>query len=261
MSQIAGKRSASCSSTKVVIPLLRVHRPCWMLLVLLTLLSSASGAYSTKNLPRSEEGTCRFDLMSVAVFSCVQPNGVPRPLSQSCCNALLHAIDQVPDSEVSGACCLCRYMKEKVASAGLNRAYVLCNGKDRHIIAKWSLFPIKKCSEECTKRSTSSVDMGTSGNEDSPVVRAEESPAVRAEDSPVVPVHGSGTTKGIWITVAVVIMMGAICCWYFRRFKAATKASPQRRTSSQEADHQAGHRRSVVPSSPAKLKERRLSSS
>ncbi|CAN6325855.1 unnamed protein product [Urochloa humidicola] len=217
MPQIAGKRSrCSCSSTKAVIPVLRVHGPCWMLMVLLMVLSSACGAYSAKNIPRTEEGECRYDLTSVAAWSCVQPSGVSRPPSQSCCNALMHAIDQVPGSQVSGACCLCRYMKEKLARAELAMAYVMCNGKDRHIVAKWSLFPIKKCSAECTKRSTSSVDMGTSGAEESPVVRAEESPVVRAEESPlvraeerpVVPVQCT-TKQGIWIVLAVVSSGGA----------------------------------------------------
>ncbi|CAL4896858.1 unnamed protein product [Urochloa decumbens] len=227
----------------------RLRRLCWMSLVLLTALSSASGAYAAKNIPRSEEGTCRFDLTSVAAFSCASSP----PPSQSCCNALLHAIDQVPGSQVSGACCLCRYLKEKEDPVALATAYVMCNGKDKHIVAEWSLLSaIKRCSAECTRRSTSTADMGTSTSEDSPVVGAEDTPVVRTEESPVVPVHGN--RKGIWIAVAAVIVMGAICFWYFRRFKAATSLTAQRRTSSQEAEPRAGRRRSVAPSSPAKLK-------
>ncbi|OEL31773.1 hypothetical protein BAE44_0007210, partial [Dichanthelium oligosanthes] len=58
----------------------------------------------------------------------------------------LHATDQIPANGESGACCLCRYMKEKVGPPELATAYVLCKGKGMHVISKWSSFPITNCS-------------------------------------------------------------------------------------------------------------------
>lgn len=120
---------------------------CWLWVVLLTVLSS-SGANSAEGTPRTEEGRCRYDLTSVAALSCVllDADGASRTPSESCCNAVLYAIDEVPAIDVSGACCLCRYLKEKEGPSGLATAYMVCNGKGRDLVAKWLSSPIKSCS-------------------------------------------------------------------------------------------------------------------
>ena len=120
--------------------------PCWLGVVLLTVLLSPSHACSAKYTRASEEGKCRYDLTSIATLSCVRPDGVWRPSSHTCCNALLYAIDQVPSSDVSGACCLCHYLKERGAPIKLATSYVMCNGEDKHVVTEWS-FPIKTCSD------------------------------------------------------------------------------------------------------------------
>ncbi|RCV36525.1 hypothetical protein SETIT_7G325700v2 [Setaria italica] len=205
----------------------RFHRQFLLWVVLLTVLLSASTAYSAKNPPK-QEGQCRYDLTSIAALSCMQKDAVRRPPSHACCKALLYAVDQVPVEDVSGACCLCRYMKEKVLAAGLATAYILCNGKDSRIVAKWSSFPITRCLDDCGQgNSTSSQAHGTGNRE----------------------AHVSGMV--IWVTVAVLIVIGVICFWYFRRFKAAGNAIQPR----------AGRRRRSVGPSSAKRKEKRSSSS
>ncbi|KAF8707272.1 hypothetical protein HU200_030281 [Digitaria exilis] len=205
---------------------------CWLWVVLLTVLISPSGANSAEGTPRTEEGKCRYHLTSLAALSCVllDADGASRKPSESCCNALLYAIDEVPASDVSGACCLCLYLKEQNGPTGLATAYIACNGKDRDTIAKWSSFPIKSCSAECGQGNSSSL--GTE-HEDSPSVQA------------------VSTGKVIWVAVVVFIVIGlAVCFWYFRRFKAADSASESR----------AGRRRSVGSSS-AKRKEKKFLSS
>lgn len=89
-------------------------------------------------------GSCRYEKTSVAVLTCLQPGGKWSPPSASCCKALLYAIDQLPGSVEKGACCLCRYMRAKGASPGLVMSYSMCQGKDRHIVNRWT-FPIKPC--------------------------------------------------------------------------------------------------------------------
>jgi hypothetical protein len=151
----------------------RLHMSCCLWVVLLTVLLSSSGASSAKHTTRSEEGNCRYDLTSIATLSCVLPDGVWRPPSHSCCNALLYAIDQVPSSDVSGACCLCRYLKEKEGtSTKLAAAYVMCNGEDKHIVTEWS-FLITSYLIDCGHGTISS-------------------PGIEHEDTPVVQAHGTG---------------------------------------------------------------------
>ncbi|OQU78721.1 hypothetical protein SORBI_3008G038801 [Sorghum bicolor] len=171
----------------------------------------------------------------------MQPAGVWKPSSQTCCNALLYAIDQVPASDESGACCLCRYMKERWGPPELATTYILCNGKDRHIISRWPKFHIEECLAACTKTKIS-LDMGSSA------------------DSEVVQVHD--TDKGIWIGVALFSVMVLVYFWYSWRL-AAANASEQPPTPSYQGEPRARRRRSAVPSSPPskKVKERRFSSS
>jgi hypothetical protein len=79
------------------------------------------------------------------------------------------------------------------------------------------------------------------------------------EDIPDVGVHGagSGNGKGILIAVGVLIVMGLICFWDFRRrFKAAASASAHH-----WKEPKAERRRSVGASSSRKPKERRFSPS
>jgi hypothetical protein len=91
-------------------------------------------------------GSCRYEKTSVAVLSCLKPGGGGNwsPPSTACCKALLFAIDQLPGSGESGACCLCRYMRAKGTSPGLVMSYIMCEGKDRHIVNRWT-FPITSC--------------------------------------------------------------------------------------------------------------------
>lgn len=136
-------------NTKILMRVFRflaVHGQFWLWVVVFTVLLSASTAYSAKNPPKPQEGQCRYDLTSIAALSCMQEDSVRKPPSHACCKALLYAIDQVPVEDESGACCLCRYMKRKIKTAGLATAYILCNGKDRRIVAKWSSVP-PRCSD------------------------------------------------------------------------------------------------------------------
>jgi hypothetical protein len=115
-------------------------------LFLLIILASSKQVLSSAEAKREGEGigTCRFDLTSVATLSCVEPDGNWRPPSVSCCEALLYAIDNLPARNESGACCLCRYLSKKYLSHGLALAasYVLCQGKDSHIVTAWSSLPL-----------------------------------------------------------------------------------------------------------------------
>ncbi|RLM98612.1 uncharacterized protein C2845_PM06G13950 [Panicum miliaceum] len=155
-------------------------------------------------------------------------------------------LTKFPASDVSGACCLCRYLKEKAGPpTKLATAYVMCNGEDKHIVTEWS-FPITTCLVDWGQGIISSL-------------------SIEHEDTPVVQAHGTGnegqehvsgigqahvTTKVIWVIVVVFIVIWLICFKYSRRsFKATENASEPR----------SGRRRSVGPSS-AKRKEKRLSS-
>jgi hypothetical protein len=88
----------------------------------------ASQVLSAKLDARDVVGSCRYEKTSVAVLTCLQPGGKWSPPSTACCKALLYAIDQLPGSGESGACCLCR------------------QGKDKHIVNvnRWT-FPITSC--------------------------------------------------------------------------------------------------------------------
>jgi hypothetical protein len=114
-----------------------------VLLFLLLIVLSASQVSSSAEAKKdsAEIGSCRFDLTSVATLSCVEPDGSWRPPSVSCCNALLYAIDHLPASNESGACCLCRYISQRYNHLALATSYVLCKGKDKSIITKWSSAP------------------------------------------------------------------------------------------------------------------------
>jgi hypothetical protein len=106
----------------------------------------ASQVLSAKLDARDVVGSCRYEKTSVAVLTCLQPGGKWSPPSTACCKALLYAIDQLPRSGESGACCLCRYMRAKGTSPGLVMSYIMCQGKDKHIVNvnRWT-FPITSC--------------------------------------------------------------------------------------------------------------------
>lgn len=111
-----------------------------MWLFLLVIFLSTSVANPIREIS-SERGNCHYGLTSVAAFSCVLRNNSGQTPSLTCCRALLYAIDDVPPSGESGACCLCRYLTRKYQSSKLATAYVLCKGKDRHEVANWSVLP------------------------------------------------------------------------------------------------------------------------
>ncbi|XP_066393060.1 uncharacterized protein [Miscanthus floridulus] len=138
---------------------------CQVWLFLLIILASSKQVLSSAEAKREGEeiGTCRFDLTSVATLSCVEPDGNWRPPSVSCCEALLYAIDNLPARNESGACCLCRYLSKKYSSHGLALAtsYVLCQGKDSHIVTAWSSLA-HNCYRVCRRQGNASAyGMGT----------------------------------------------------------------------------------------------------
>lgn len=117
-----------------------------MLVRVLALLFFASHILCAPLDGRDVVGSCRYEKTSAAVFSCIRPDGKRRPPSAACCKTSLYAIDELPASGESGACCLCRYMRVKPVSSGLVMSYVLCKGKDLHIVSNrsspFSSFPI-----------------------------------------------------------------------------------------------------------------------
>ncbi|TVU50909.1 hypothetical protein EJB05_02306 [Eragrostis curvula] len=205
----SGIRKDPCCSRKSRVPRLRAHTACWLWIFVLTLFP-IPGVNSVKGLI---DGSCRYDLTSVAALSCLQPNGAVRPPSLTCCKALLYAVDHVPASDQSGACCLCRYMRDK-EKPELATTYILCKGKDRRIVKKWSSFAMTKCSTVCRKGRDSSLGVGISADEDHSLEN----------------LHNSVKAKGIfhvlWASVMVSVLMGLIC-WYLWRSKMRSNASEQ----------------------------------
>lgn len=249
---MAARRRFTKPEPATTSPSPRLHMPCWLRLwvVLLTLLLSPSHACSAKYTGISEEGKCRYDLTSIATLSCVRPDGVWRPPSDTCCSALLYAIDQVPGSDVSGACCLCRYLKERAGPPKLATTYIMCNGEDKHIVTKWSSFPIKKCLDECGQATISSLGIE---HEDTPGVQTQ---GIINEGKEHVSGIGQthATTKVIWVAVVVFIVI-SIWLIFFSNFRRSFKATEN------ASEPRSGRRRSVGSSSSAKRKEKRLSSS
>jgi hypothetical protein len=94
-----------------------------------------------RQIKRDEIGSCRFDMMSLSSLSCVEPGGIWRPPSMACCSALLNAVDSLPTSSDSGACCLCRYISRRYSDFGLAASYVICKGKDSPILTGWASIP------------------------------------------------------------------------------------------------------------------------
>ncbi|KAF0889465.1 hypothetical protein E2562_024527 [Oryza meyeriana var. granulata] len=166
-----GVAAYSKHGTRTLSPLLRVLKPSQVWVLFLVILLSVSPVHSFTHDESAEIGTCRFDKTSVATLSCKQPDGKWRPPSVTCCNALLNAIDHLPASNERGACCLCRYLHLRYPNDGhgLVSSYVLCQGKDRHIVTTWSSFPIGSCHTVCGQEKASSSGMSNPVQKNHPV--------------------------------------------------------------------------------------------
>ncbi|CAM0883550.1 unnamed protein product [Alopecurus aequalis] len=157
---------------------------------------SASFVCSEAADPNSEEGNCQYNLIGLAVLSCQHhkdPFGLP---STSCCNYLLHAVDEIPPVGESGDCCLCRYTKNRLLTPALATSYISCYGKDRANVAKWT-YPIETCDKACNK---TNILPGMS-------TPAEKNP----QDG-----HGSRNTKILSVAVLLflILLVSSVCfCW------------------------------------------------
>jgi hypothetical protein len=128
-------------------------------------------------------------------------------------------------------------MKERTRVSGLATAYILCNGKDKHIVAKWSLFPIKNCSKgtyilliSCPFKLRTAAPYQLAL-----CVCLQIDVNCRCWCVSV------SNGKGILIAVGVLIVMGLICFWNFRRrFKAAGQQLAQVRTTGRSLRLSAG---------------------
>uniref|UniRef100_M8BRC9 Uncharacterized protein n=1 Tax=Aegilops tauschii TaxID=37682 RepID=M8BRC9_AEGTA len=128
-----------------------------LLVFLLAILLLSTGVHSIRHDTSFSEGTCRYDMISLAVLSCIQPDKPWKSPSVSCCKALIHAIDELPASGENGKCCLCRFMRAKLHYPELAATYISCHGKDRAVVAKWS-FPVVAGCPRATRISTVNAD-------------------------------------------------------------------------------------------------------
>ncbi|TVU40245.1 hypothetical protein EJB05_13698, partial [Eragrostis curvula] len=199
--------------TKLTCPQLRVTTMGQVWLFLLVILFSASHVLADAKKESAQIGSCRFDMTSVASLSCVKPGGIWRPPSVACCNALRYAIDILPSSNESGACCLCRYMFDKYTHFALATSYVLCQGKDRDVVTTWSL-PLN-CYRACRQR-----------NDSFPAPK--EFPVVNVQDISI---------SKLWIAAVAAVALSAIlfvafCCRWWRKpvlNSGERRPTPQRR--------------------------------
>ncbi|CAL5034291.1 unnamed protein product [Urochloa decumbens] len=207
--------------TKSMSPLRRVGQVSLLLLFIFLSASQVSSSAEAKT-ESAEIGSCRFDLTSLATLSCVEPDGSWRPPSTSCCNALLRAIDHLPASNESGACCLCRYISKKYHHFALATSYVLCKGKDTSVITTWSSVP-HHCYMACHRRNASSHGLDTT--------------------AAVLGTHSKDFSRIPWIAALIVASFCAIflaCFFYRRRYKPIPTGEShplnlQRRVSPSEA--------------------------
>uniref|UniRef100_A0A0A8XY04 Uncharacterized protein n=1 Tax=Arundo donax TaxID=35708 RepID=A0A0A8XY04_ARUDO len=236
---------------KSMSPQLRVTTMCQMWLFLLVILLSASQVLSSAEAKKesADIGSCRFDLMSVATLSCVEPGGNWRPPSMACCNALLYAIDLLPAGNESGACCLCRYLDKKYSHFALATSYVLCQGKDKHIVTTWSSFPLY-CYKACHRRNASSHGMGTPAQKDFPAVNVQDT-------------AGRSNSKMVWIAAVAAaafnVILLACCCyrWWHKPVPNSCESQPlnlQRRRLRRETREE--HRSSGMHSSAQRRSSR-----
>ncbi|XP_044948909.1 ankyrin-2-like isoform X1 [Hordeum vulgare subsp. vulgare] len=142
---------AAGQTMKAIVELLRVFTMYLLLVFLLAILLLSTGVHSITHDTSFSEGTCRYDMISVAVLSCMQPDKSWKSPSVSCCKALIYAIDELPASGENGKCCLCRFMRAKLHYPELAATYISCQGKDRAIVAKWS-FPVVVCGKACSRK-------------------------------------------------------------------------------------------------------------
>ncbi|XP_071676993.1 uncharacterized protein [Lolium perenne] len=215
----------------------------------------ASQVLSAKLDARDVVGSCRYEKTSVAVLTCLQPGGKWSPPSTACCKALLYAIDQLPGSGESGACCLCR------------------QGKDKHIVNvnRWT-FPFTSCYRVCPG------NKGTSSTQkDRPVVHAHGASntifmiitSINVPRLPGQPGHLKGATfvdrwisSELCIAAAVVCLVLLVCCWYLWWAKPAANSTKSSQSAGGPFLEAAEHRRlSSGRRDSAQLKLRRTSSS
>ncbi|XP_073355955.1 uncharacterized protein [Aegilops tauschii subsp. strangulata] len=142
---------AAGQTMKAIMELLRVCTMYPLLVFLLAILLLSTGVHSIRHDTSFSEGTCRYDMISLAVLSCIQPDKPWKSPSVSCCKALIHAIDELPASGENGKCCLCRFMRAKLHYPELAATYISCHGKDRAVVAKWS-FPVVVCGKACSRK-------------------------------------------------------------------------------------------------------------
>ncbi|PNT65486.1 hypothetical protein BRADI_4g43175v3, partial [Brachypodium distachyon] len=177
-----------------------------MLVRVLALLFFASHILCAPLDGRDVVGSCRYEKTSAAVFSCIRPDGKRRPPSAACCKTSLYAIDELPASGESGACCLCRYMRVKPVSSGLVMSYVLCKGKDLHIVSNrsspFSSFPITGINQ-----SSSTQYLGP------PLVQQ----AHQGVNNTILKI----TWAGAAVAFCVVLL---VCCWWLWWLKRAANA-------------------------------------
>ncbi|XP_045084301.1 uncharacterized protein [Aegilops tauschii subsp. strangulata] len=106
---------AAGQTMKAIMELLRVCTMYPLLVFLLAILLLSTGVHSITHDTSFNEGTCRYDMISVAVLSCMQPDKSWKSPSVSCCKALTHAIDELPAGGENGKCCLCRFMRASLS--------------------------------------------------------------------------------------------------------------------------------------------------
>ncbi|XP_044395248.1 ankyrin repeat domain-containing protein 17 isoform X3 [Triticum aestivum] len=106
---------AAGQTMKAIMELLRVCTMYLLLVFLLAILLLSTGVHSITHDTSFNEGTCRYDMISVAVLSCMQPDKSWKSPSVSCCKALTHAIDELPAGGENGKCCLCRFMRASLS--------------------------------------------------------------------------------------------------------------------------------------------------
>ncbi|KAM3254266.1 hypothetical protein ACQJBY_048035 [Aegilops geniculata] len=197
---------AAGQTMKAIMELLRVCTMYPLLVFLLAILLLSTGVHSIRHDTSFSEGTCRYDMISLAVLSCIQPDKSWKSPSVSCCKALIHAIDELPASGENGKCCLCRFMRAKLHYPELAATYISCHGKDRAIVAKW-LFPVVVCGKACSRKEIAPPRKET------------------VMERPPSNSHGSRILFILFAAVFVILLIFILYLWWDRR------AAPGRRES------------------------------
>ncbi|XP_044379544.1 palmitoyltransferase akr1 isoform X5 [Triticum aestivum] len=197
---------AAGQTMKAIMELLRVCTMYPLLVFLLAILLLSTGVHSIRHDTSFSEGTCRYDMISLAVLSCMQPDKSWKSPSVSCCKALIHAIDELPASGENGKCCLCRFMRAKLHYPELAATYISCHGKDRAVVAKWS-FPVVVCGKACSRKEIAPPCKET------------------VMERPPSNSHGSKILFILFAAVFIILLIFILYLWWVRR------AAPGRRES------------------------------